>query len=432
MAKFNDSEVISETIPSHLQKLTSSVVQFFVCGFITIYYSWQLTLFSLITSPIGIFMSKWYGPKVDELSKEKSETNGKASATVEEVISNMRTVRAFAAERREIARFVTDTDSWLEISLREVIINFLYDLFWTFLWRFEAATSLLFAGYLAHNGRLEPANFVIYFNYKMRLHVSLLMFNNIYISVTKAVGKTRPVVRLLTHARQDQSGTETPPVIGHIVFGGVEFAYPTRPSLNVLHGINLSLEPGKTVALVGHSGNGKSTLVNLLQQYYQPSSGRILLDGTPIENFEHQYFRQMVSIVSQEPTLFSGTVRDNILYGYEQGTEEDMMRVARMANVDEFVARMEDGYDTMCGERGVKMSGGQKQRIAIARALVRNPRVLILDEATSALDVESEALVQEALNRCSQDMTVLVIAHRLSTVRNADKIAVIENGGVSA
>lgn len=249
----------------------------------------------------------------------------------------------------------------------------------------------------------------------------------------KTIGSSRKVIYLLN--RQPlldyEHGTETPEVIGNIIFEDVEFAYPTRKNAKVLQGINLSIEPGKTVALVGPSGNGKSTLVSLIEQFYAPKAGKVLLDGTPVQNIDHQYYHSKIALVAQEPTLFSGTIRENILYGIENGTDEDMMKVSEMANVHEFVSKMEKGYDTKCGEKGVQMSGGQKQRIAIARALIRDPRILILDEATSALDAESESMVQEALNRCSRDRTVLVIAHRLSTVKNADRIAVIEKGIVT-
>uniref|UniRef100_A0A8R1HN02 Uncharacterized protein n=1 Tax=Caenorhabditis japonica TaxID=281687 RepID=A0A8R1HN02_CAEJA len=258
-------------------------------------------------------------------------------------------------------------------------------------------------------------------------------FSSLFSDLMKTIGSSRKVIHLLN--RQPlldyEFGTETPEIIGNIIFEDVEFAYPTRKNANVLQGISLSIEPGKTVALVGPSGNGKSTLVSLIEQFYAPQSGRVLLDGTPVQNIDHQYYHQKIALVAQEPTLFSGTIRENILYGIENGTDEDMMRVSEMANVHEFVSKMEKGYDTKCGEKGVQMSGGQKQRIAIARALIRNPSVLILDEATSALDAESESLVQEALNRCALERTVVVIAHRLSTVKNADRIAVIEKGNVS-
>ncbi|CAL2048101.1 unnamed protein product [Caenorhabditis brenneri] len=214
------------------------------------------------------------------------------------------------------------------------------------------------------------------------------------------------------------------------VFENVEFAYPTRKDAKVLQGINLTIESRKTTALVGPSGNGKSTIVSLIQRFYAPQSGRILLDGMPIENINHQHYHSHIALVSQEPTLFSGTIRENIMYGMDNATEEEMVKAAEMANVDKFVSNLEEGFDTKCGANGVQMSGGQKQRIAIARALIRNPRVLILDEATSALDAETEYLVQKELNEWKKERTLLIIAHRLSTIKNADNIVVIGKGRV--
>ncbi|KIH46179.1 ABC transporter, ATP-binding protein [Ancylostoma duodenale] len=200
--------------------------------------------------------------------------------------------------------------------------------------------------------------------------------------------------------------------------------------VNLFQGLNLTIKAGTTVALVGPSGGGKSSIVSLIQHMYEPDSGSITIDGIPIQNVDHEYYHERVSLVAQEPILYNGTVRENILYGCDWTTEEDMLEAARKANVHNFVMELEKDYDTQCGDRGVQMSGGQKQRIAIARAMVRNPCVLILDEATSALDAESEAQVQEAINRCAGKRTVLIVAHRLSTVERADAIAVIQKGSL--
>uniref|UniRef100_A0A0K0D097 ABC transporter domain-containing protein n=1 Tax=Angiostrongylus cantonensis TaxID=6313 RepID=A0A0K0D097_ANGCA len=223
-------------------------------------------------------------------------------------------------------------------------------------------------------------------------------------------------------------GTMEPKLGGRIEFTDVHFTYPSRPNNPVLKGLNLVIEAGQTTALVGPSGGGKSSIVSLIQHFYEPNSGTVTIDGVNIKDISHIFYHQKISLVAQEPVLYNGSVRYNILYGCDWATEEDMLRASKTANVHDFIMELEQGYDTNCGEKGVQMSGGQKQRIAIARALVRNPVVLILDEATSALDAESEALVQEALNRCARERTVLIIAHRLSTIEKADQIAVIHKG----
>lgn len=260
----------------------------------------------------------------------------------------------------------------------------------------------------------------------------------------EAVGASRKVFDLMNRKPQfELDGMQRPFVNGNITFSHVGFTYPSRPNNPVLKDLTLSIKSGETVALVGPSGGGKSSIVSLIEHFYEPDEGSVTLDGVPIKDINHVYYHQkvfyqimrlissillQVALVAQEPVLYNGSVRHNILYGCDFATEDDMLNASKMANVHDFVMELEKGYDTNCGEKGVQMSGGQKQRIAIARALVRNPAVLILDEATSALDTESEALVQQALSRCAQERTVIIVAHRLSTIEKANKIAVIVKG----
>ncbi|EFP06038.1 CRE-HAF-7 protein [Caenorhabditis remanei] len=429
----HDSESISNSLPVYIETTTNNLFMLFGSAPIMFYYSWQLSISTFITFPITLLMTKYYGLFVEKLSEKENDATAVSNETVEEVLSAIRTVRSFAAEKMEHMRYTKNTDAWFKISIKSVVVGTFYNYFWATMWNIEDVVIYLYGGYLTLNGRMAPEALLTYVFYHWRLHAALNAFSSLFSDVMKTIGSSRKVIHIMNrHPELDyEVGTETPEVVGNIIFEDVEFAYPTRKTANVLNGISLSCEPGKTIALVGPSGNGKSTLVSLIQQFYAPQSGRILLDGTPIHNIDHHHYHTKIALVAQEPTLFSGTIRENILYGIENGTDEDMMRVSEMANVHEFVSKMEKGYDTKCGEKGVQMSGGQKQRIAIARALIRNPRVLILDEATSALDAESESMVQEALNRCARERTVVVIAHRLSTVRSADRIAVIEKGNVT-
>jgi len=225
-------------------------------------------------------------------------------------------------------------------------------------------------------------------------------------------------------------GKKLEKIKGNVVLDGLSFTYPSRPDAPVLRKFSVSIEAGQIVALVGPSGCGKSSVVGLLQRFYLAQEGRILIDDIPIEDFNVRWFRQNVGLVSQEPILFSGTIGENISYGKENATQEEIEDAAKAANAHNFITSFPDGYKTEVGEKGVQLSGGQKQRIAIARAIIKNPSILLLDEATSALDAESESVVQEALDTVMQGRTTIVIAHRLSTIRHANKICVIDGGKI--
>ncbi len=247
----------------------------------------------------------------------------------------------------------------------------------------------------------------------------------------KAVGASDRVFQLMDREPLVSSGSQTPESLGgEVAFEGVRFAYPTRPDIDVLIDFDLVLRPGETVALVGPSGGGKSTVAALLSRFYDPDAGSIKLDGTAYVDLQPDWLRRQVGVVSQEPTLFAATVRDNIRYARPDATEEAVLAAARAANAHDFISDFPEAYDTLVGERGVRLSGGQKQRVAIARALLKDPRILVLDEATSALDAESEHLVQEALERLMEGRSTLVIAHRLSTVKDADRVLVLDSGRV--
>uniref|UniRef100_A0A183G9E0 ABC transporter domain-containing protein n=1 Tax=Heligmosomoides polygyrus TaxID=6339 RepID=A0A183G9E0_HELPZ len=344
---------------------------------------------------------------------------------------------------------------------------------------------LCYGGHLVMSGKflfpireeLTAENLITFLLYQFQLGETVYWAAFVVAGIMDCVGSSRKVFEYMHRKpKMPFDGTEKPALQGTIRFKDVHFTYPSRPNNPVLMGLNLTIRAGSSLALVGPSGGGKSSIVSLLQHMYEPISGSITIDDIPIKNIDHEYYHERIVLVAQEPVLYNGSIRDNILYGCDWATEEDMLEAAQKANVHDFVMELEKKYDTDCGDRGVQMSGGQKQRIAIARALVRKPCVLILDEATSALDAESEAQVQEAINRyicvtafrrvieeplcslrvvkqfmmshqvlppfvlylalqsrflrCAGKHTVLIVAHRLSTVEKADTIAVIQKGSV--
>jgi len=284
----------------------------------------------------------------------------------------------------------------------------------------------------------------------MQLDQDFMYFNYLLTDLMRSVGASRKIFKYLHRVPKidiNTPGLITTPIAraegsggGEIEFRDVSFSYPTRPNTEVLHSISFTIKAGETVALVGPSGSGKSSIISLMERFYEPQQGQILLDGVPNHQLDHGHYHRRVALVAQEPVLYSCSVRENILYGCSEEdredavgcvfTEEEMVEAAKLASIHDFITECKDGYETKCGEKGVLMSGGQKQRIAIARALVRQPTVLILDEATSALDSESEHAIQESLRRCSAGKTVVVIVHRLSTVEGADRILVLDKGSL--
>ncbi|GIY25672.1 multidrug resistance protein pgp-1 [Caerostris darwini] len=252
-----------------------------------------------------------------------------------------------------------------------------------------------------------------------------------YAKAKLSAGLVFYLTNIIPKIDSSSKGGIRPDVKGKIDFVNVQFRYPSRKNVLVLQGINLTINPGQTVALVGSSGCGKSTLIALLERFYDPESGQVMLDGFDIKTMNLKYLRSLMALVSQEPVLFNCSIKENIIYGIEDKVSQaDIEDAARTANIHDFIIHLPQGYDTIVGERGTQLSGGQKQRIAIARALVRQPKILLLDEATSALDTESEKAVQDALDQARQGRTCIIIAHRLSTVQNADCIAVIDNGKI--
>jgi ATP-binding cassette subfamily B protein len=375
-----------------------------------------------------------YGRKVRALARRYQDALADASHVAEESLSAVRTVRAFNAEAAESARYERATGDAYDAARRRAYAGS------TFMGAASAGGFLAMAVVLGYGGTLVAAGaltagaLTAFLVYTLFIAMSLGALAELWAEAMRGLGAADRVFALMDRVpgMPIAGGGERPASCeGGIVFEGVRFTYPTRPDAEVLAGIDLAVAPGEVAALVGASGAGKSTVAALVGRLYDPSSGRILLDGRDLRDLDPAWLRERIGVVPQEPVLFSASIEDNVRYGRPAAAHEEVVAACRAAHADAFVRAFPDGYRTRVGERGQQLSGGQRQRIAIARAVLKDPRILLLDEATSALDAESEALVQDALERLMRGRTAIVIAHRLSTVARADRVVVLENGRVA-
>lgn len=399
--------------------------------------SWKLSIVTLIGLPLVAFISEVFGNYFKKLSTQVQEATAKANEIAAEVVSSMKTVRSFANEDGEYKRYENKQEAIYRLKVKESV------LYGGYRWCTEILTLtldvvvLLYGGHLVLEGELSGGNLVSFILYQLQLGFYISEIGEIYTGLLEAVGASQKVFELIDRKPKIQNDGIVNPseVLGEVRFENVSFAYPTRPDILVLDKVSFSVTPGEVIALVGPSGGGKSTCISLLEHFYEPTSGEVLIDSINVKNFEHKYLHSKVTLVGQEPVLFARSIKENIAYGLSNDGEFDQTlveHVSRLANAHSFITDLPEGYDTETGEKGLQLSGGQKQRVAIARALARNPRILLLDEATSALDAESEHLVQDAIYKNLTGHTVLIIAHRLSTIEKADKIVVIDQGRVIA
>ena len=394
--------------------------------------SWRLSLITIAGLPLIAITEQYFGNFYDRLSTAIQDSISKTSQVAEEVVSNFRTVLSLAGEKEELERYRKDLKTVYKYQLK------LAGIYASSIWA-ETSLSLVltlatlyYGGHLVMVGLLDSKNLVSFLIYQINLGDCLQSMGNVYTGLMQAVGASRKVIQYLhRNPKQRRSGPLLPPGIsGKIEFKNVDFCYPNRKNAPVLKNISFTVEPGQVVALVGKSGSGKSSCLALLQRFYEPQSGEILLDDIRLGEYDHSFLHNIMSMVSQEPVLFARSIKDNIKYALEI-SDEEVEQAAKMADAEAFIKDLPKTFDTECGEKGTQMSGGQKQRIAIARALIRKPSILLLDEATSALDATAEAAVQATLSKAMAGRTVLVVAHRLSTIKNADLILVVSNGVVS-
>lgn len=428
----SDTSVLQNSVTVNISMALRFLLQAAGTVGILFWTSWKLSLVMLAIVPVIAVGAVVFGRAVRALARRTQDALAHAAEVAEESLSNIRTVRAFAREEGEVERYSRKIDEVFDAGRRMAIAYGSFQGGLGFVGYVAVAGGLWYGGGMVIDGVMSVGDLTSYMLYTLFLGAALAGLSSLYSDFNRAIGASERVFELLDRVPGvvNPQGRSLGEVAGRMRLEGVSFAYPTRPEVTVLRKVDLELEPGKILALVGPSGGGKSTVAGLLLRLYDPREGLVRLDGVDLRELSTRWLREQIGIVSQEPVLFATSVADNIRYGRPTATEAEVEAAARAANAHDFIVKFPEGYGTLVGERGVRLSGGQKQRIAIARAILKDPRVLILDEATSALDAESEHLVQEALDRLMAGRTVLVIAHRLSTVRDADVVAVVDGGEV--
>lgn len=393
--------------------------------------NWKLTLFILVFAPLTTYVISRTGRRIGRLTRSQQERIADINARLHERLASIRVIQSFAREGYEIEQFARLNENSFEAVMRVARVAALSPQLIQFLSTSAFAIAAAYAGVLIVRGQLDVAALMVYFAVTQRVGVYFVKFGALNLRVHQslaALGRVAEVIDREPEVRERPDAYELPRIEGRISLRGVSFRYPEGDA--VLTNADVEAAPGQVVALVGPSGAGKTSLANLVMRFYDPEEGRVEIDGHDVRGVTLHSLRSQIGLVPQETILFGGTIEENILYGRFGATDQEVIDAAKAANAHEFISALPGGYQTEVGERGVKLSGGQRQRIAIARAVLKDPRILILDEATSALDAESEALVQDALDRLMRGRTTIVIAHRLSTIRGADRILVLSGGRI--
>ncbi len=418
----------SALIENVIEMVTESVI---LIGSVAamVYLHWQLTLFTFATSPIVLKLVKFFGGKIRQSAHRIQESSADITSVLQETVSSARVVKSFVREEYEAERFEQQNYKNFRATMKNAQLSAILTPAIEFVAALGVTAIIWYGGREVIKGSLTAGSLIAFLVYAVNLSNPLKRLSRVYANIQRALAAAQRVFDILDLAPdvKEKSGAAVlPPISGKVVFDHVSFAYNHGEA--VLKDLSLTAEPGQMIAIVGPSGAGKSTIANLLPRFYDVTGGAVSIDGLDIRDVTLASLREQIGIVPQETMLFNGTVYDNILYGRLDATPNEVQAAAQAANAHSFIENLPNGYQTQIGDRGANLSGGQRQRIAIARAILKNPRILILDEATSALDTESEKIVQEALDRLMQGRTSFVIAHRLSTIQAADCILVLEQG----
>jgi ATP-binding cassette, subfamily B, bacterial MsbA len=427
----NDVATVRTLVTNDVSTAISQVITFFGALILILLTDWHLTIFMMMLVPLVVIVALFFGRRLRKISSAVQDQLADATTVLEEVLSGVRVVQSFTREDYEMGRYRGSIERTFTLALQRIKLSATFGPVASFMGFTVVIAVFWFGGMQVLNGTLTAGQLTMFLILTLTIAGSIGSFSGLWTSLQEALGATKRIFEILDTPSDivDQPAAKAlPRIAGHIVLDNVSFAYNDNSDQHVLHGVSLEVKPGEVLALVGPSGAGKTTLVNLIPRFFDPQTGGVCIDGQDIRSVQVKSLREQIGLVPQDTLLFGGTVRENILYGKLDATEDELIAAARAANAHDFIAQLSKGYETVVGERGVKLSGGQRQRIAIARAILKDPRILLLDEATSSLDSESEGLVQEALDRLMQGRTSVVIAHRLSTVHHADRIAVLEQG----
>lgn len=428
----NDVGAMQQTVSRELIDLFTEGIILIGSLSVIFYIHWKLALVTLVTMPLVFQAIRIFGKKIRKAGGVNQQRAADITSVLQETISAARVIKSFSREEYEIARFGRENTKNFNSQMKSAQLAATLSPIIEFLAAVGVTVIIWYGGLEVINGNLTSGELIAFLIYVVNLSNPIRRLSNVYAHIQRAIAAAQRVFEVLDtepEIREQPNAIKLPRIEGRVEFKNIDFAYQSGGL--VLNQLSLIAKPGEMVAIVGPSGAGKTTIANLIPRFYDPVGGAILIDDIDIRQTTLSSLREQIGVVPQETTLFNGTVYENILYGDLDATQAEVQIAAEAANAHNFIAAMPEGYKTHIGERGAKLSGGQRQRIAIARAILKNPRILILDEATSALDAESEKLVQEALDKLMVGRTTFVIAHRLSTVQRADKIIVLERGHIA-
>lgn len=429
----NDVSVLQQLISSSMMQLFTDLFTFTAIAIYMLFIDWKLTLLLLATFPFMILTTRLFGKRIRSSFRKVQESLADVSDHLQTTLTGIRLIKSFTAEEYESNRFSERTKRNMDANVQVVKLRAAYEPIIDFINFIGLAIVLVFGAWLSMNGMMTVGTIVAFIAYLRLLQNPVRHFSRILNTIQQAAAAYERIVEVMNTKAEivDAEGAAILPTTrGHIQFQNVSFSYSGAEEGMVLHRFDLELKPGEVTALVGSSGSGKTTIAHLIPRFYDVREGSVTIDGYDVREVALDSLREQIGIVSQDIVLFNGSIEENIKYGNQNATEKEVIAAAKAANAAEFIESFKHGYDTQIGERGVKLSGGQKQRLSIARAILKNPKIIILDEATASLDTESEQLIQGALSKLLKGRTCLVIAHRLSTIQQADHIYVLEDGQI--